>query len=40
MTAYNISKAALIMLGNNQAIEWGKDNVRVTQFALDTLKQN
>lgn len=29
MSAYNISKAALIMLGNNQAAEWGKDNIRV-----------
>ena len=29
MAAYNISKTALIMLGNNQAIEWGKDNIRV-----------
>lgn len=28
-TAYNISKAALIMLGQNQAIEWGPDNIRV-----------
>ena len=27
--AYNISKAGLIMLGNNQAAEWGKDNIRV-----------
>ena len=29
MGAYNISKAALIMLGHNQATEWGKDNIRV-----------
>jgi len=29
MTAYNISKAALKMLGQNQAVEWGKDNIRV-----------
>lgn len=29
MAAYNISKASLIMLSNNQAIEWGKDNIRV-----------
>ncbi len=29
MAAYNISKAALTMLGNNQAIEWGKYNIRV-----------
>lgn len=27
--AYNISKAALIMLGQNQAQEWGKYNIRV-----------
>lgn len=27
--AYNISKAGLIMLGKNQAVEWGKDNIRV-----------
>ena len=29
MTAYNLSKTALIMLGKNQAIEWGKYNIRV-----------
>lgn len=29
MTAYNLSKTALIMLGKNQAIEWGKHNIRV-----------
>ena len=29
MAAYNISKTALIMLGKNQAIEWGKHNIRV-----------
>lgn len=27
--AYNISKAALIMLGKNQAVEWGEYNIRV-----------
>ena len=27
--AYNISKAGLIMLGKNQAVEWGKHNIRV-----------
>lgn len=27
--AYNISKAALVMLAQNQAVEWGKDNIRV-----------
>lgn len=26
--AYNLSKAALIMLAKNQAAEWGKDNIR------------
>lgn len=29
MAAYNISKTALIMLGKNQAIEWGRHNIRV-----------
>ena len=29
MAAYNISKASLIMLGQNQAAEWGKDGIRV-----------
>ena len=29
MAAYNLSKAAMIMLGKNQAIEWGKHNIRV-----------
>jgi len=38
MTAYNISKAALIMLGNNQAIEWGKDNVRVNTICPGYVK--
>jgi len=28
-SAYNLSKASLIMLTKNQAAEWGKDNVRV-----------
>ncbi|MDH5609049.1 MAG: SDR family oxidoreductase [Cyclobacteriaceae bacterium] len=28
-SAYNVSKAALIMLTKNQAAEWGKDKVRV-----------
>lgn len=32
MTAYNISKTALLMLGKNQAIEWGKDNIRVNMI--------
>jgi len=29
MSAYNISKAGLIMLGKNQAVEWGSDKIRV-----------
>ena len=29
MAAYNISKAGLIMLGQNQAVEWANDNIRV-----------
>lgn len=29
MAAYNLSKTAMIMLGKNQAIEWGKYNIRV-----------
>ena len=29
MSAYNISKASLIMLGQNQAVEWAKDKIRV-----------
>lgn len=32
MTAYNLSKTALIMLGKNQAIEWGKHNIRVNMI--------
>lgn len=32
MTAYNLSKTALIMLGKNQAIEWGKYNIRVNSI--------
>ncbi len=27
--AYNLSKAGLVMLAQNQAAEWGKDNIRV-----------
>ena len=38
MTAYNISKASLIMLGNNQAIEWGKDNIRVNMICPGYVK--
>ena len=29
MGAYNMSKSAMIMLGQNQAAEWGKDKIRV-----------
>jgi len=29
MAAYNLSKAALIMLAKNQSVEWGPDNIRV-----------
>jgi len=29
MGAYNISKAGLLMLTKNQAVEWSKDNIRV-----------
>lgn len=29
MSAYNISKAGLIMLCKNQAVEWASDNIRV-----------
>jgi NAD(P)-dependent dehydrogenase (short-subunit alcohol dehydrogenase family) len=38
MTAYNISKASLIMLGKNQAIEWGKDNIRVNMICPGYVK--
>lgn len=38
MAAYNISKAALIMLGNNQAIEWGKHNIRVNTICPGYVK--
>lgn len=38
MTAYNISKTALLMLGNNQAIEWGKHNIRVNTICPGYVK--
>ena len=38
MAAYNISKTALIMLGKNQAIEWGKDNIRVNTICPGYVK--
>jgi len=36
--AYNISKAALIMLTKNQAAEWGKDNIRVNAICPGFVK--
>ncbi len=36
--AYNISKAALIMLTKNQAAEWGKDNIRVNAICPGFIK--
>ena len=38
MVAYNLSKAALIMLGKNQAIEWGKHNIRVNTICPGYVK--
>jgi dehydrogenase/reductase SDR family member 4 len=38
MAAYNISKAALIMLGQNQATEWGRHNVRVNVICPGLVK--
>ena len=38
MSAYNISKAALIMLTKNQAIEWGKYNIRVNAICPGYVK--
>ena len=38
MAAYNISKAGLIMLGKNQAVEWGKDNIRVNTICPGFVK--
>lgn len=38
MAAYNISKAALIMLGQNQAAEWGQYNVRVNVICPGLVK--
>jgi len=37
-TAYNLSKAALIMLSKNQAMEWGKYNVRVNTICPGFVK--
>lgn len=36
--AYNLSKAALIMLAKNQAVEWGSDNVRVNVICPGLVK--
>ncbi|NNE27547.1 MAG: SDR family oxidoreductase, partial [Saprospiraceae bacterium] len=36
--AYNLSKAALVMLAQNQAAEWGKDNVRVNVICPGLVK--
>ena len=38
MTAYNISKAALKMLGQNQAVEWGKYGIRVNTICPGYVK--
>lgn len=36
--AYNLSKAGLIMLTQNQAAEWGKDNIRVNAICPGLVK--
>ena len=36
--AYNLSKAALIMLAQNQSVEWGKDNIRVNVICPGLVK--
>lgn len=36
--AYNLSKAALIMLTKNQAAEWGKNNIRVNAICPGFVK--
>ncbi|MEO0899184.1 MAG: glucose 1-dehydrogenase [Bacteroidota bacterium] len=36
--AYNVSKAGVIMLGKNQAAEWGKDNIRVNVICPGLVK--
>lgn len=38
MAAYNISKAGLIMLGQNQAAEWGRHNIRVNMICPGLVK--
>ncbi len=37
-SAYNISKAGIIMLGKNQAAEWGKDGIRVNVICPGLVK--
>ncbi len=37
-SAYNLSKAGIIMLGKNQAAEWGKDNIRVNVICPGLVK--
>lgn len=37
-TAYNLSKAGLIMLTKNQALEWGKHNIRVNAICPGLVK--
>ena len=36
--AYNVSKAGLVMLAQNQAAEWGKDNIRVNVICPGLVK--
>ncbi len=38
MAAYDISKHALVALGKNQAIEWGKHNIRVNTICPGYVK--
>ena len=38
MSAYNLSKTALITLGQNQAIEWGRHNIRVNTICPGYVK--
>ena len=38
MAAYNVSKAGLIMLGKNQAAEWGRENIRVNVICPGLVK--
>lgn len=36
--AYNVSKAGILMLSQNQAAEWGKDNIRVNAICPGLVK--